>query len=244
MWNQDVLQYLVLNDAVRDGDVGLMELLLPHMFIQFNGAGKGKYAIEVLELLQGLHKEWPDKIWVAPSALIETSTDLWLSDFAWHHCWLINTTGKPHLFCPIDQAQEHNIKDIKVTYHSEGPNIKWEYLKKLHPAINIICTVTKHIKDKFGTKAQGKSHTIPSKEKDILLLQKSYQEAGYHAFSNGWKITWDKDKEKGYTMRGYTHLHTGRVIEHWCGLQTFEHSWAERWGNKQESDSNSDVESD
>ena len=63
MWNQDVLQYLVLNDAVRDGDVGLMELLLPHMFIRFNGAGKGKYAIEVLELLQGLHKEWPDEIW-------------------------------------------------------------------------------------------------------------------------------------------------------------------------------------
>ena len=63
MWNQDVLQYLVLNDAVGDGDVGLMELLLPHMFIWFNGAGKGKYAIEVLELLQGLHKEWPDRIW-------------------------------------------------------------------------------------------------------------------------------------------------------------------------------------
>jgi hypothetical protein len=36
-----------------------MELLLPHMFIWFNGAEKGKYAIEVLELLQGLHKEWP-----------------------------------------------------------------------------------------------------------------------------------------------------------------------------------------
>jgi hypothetical protein len=36
---------------------------LPHMFIWFNGAGKGKYAIEVLELLQGLHKEWPDEIW-------------------------------------------------------------------------------------------------------------------------------------------------------------------------------------
>ena len=63
MWNRDVLQYLVLNGTVKEGDVGLMELLLLHMFIQFNGTGKGKYAIEVLELLQGLHKEWPDEIW-------------------------------------------------------------------------------------------------------------------------------------------------------------------------------------
>ena len=177
-------------------------------------------------------------------ALINTATDLPLSDFARHHCWLINTTGKPHLFCPVDQAQEHNIKDIKVTYRSEGPNIKWEYLKKLHPAINIIRAVTEHIEDEFGTKARGQSHTVPSKEKDILLLQKSYHEAGYHEFSNGRKITQDKDKAKDYTTRGYTHLHMGKVIERWRGLRTFERSKAERWGNEQGSNDDSEIESD
>jgi len=44
MWNGDIL---VLNDAVKDGYVGLMELLPPQMFIWFNSVGKGKYAIEV-----------------------------------------------------------------------------------------------------------------------------------------------------------------------------------------------------
>lgn len=157
---------------------------------------------------------------------------------------MINTTGKPHLFCPVDQAQEHNIKDIKVTYRSEGPNVKWEYLKKLHPAIYVIRAVTEHIEREFGTKARGQSHTVPSKEKDVDLLQNSYQEAGYHKFSNGRKIARDKDKAKDYTTRGYTHLHTGKVMERWRGLRTFERSRTERWGNEHGSDSESEVDND
>jgi len=57
------------------------------------------------------------------------------------------------------------------------------------------------------------THTIPSKEKDILLLQKSYHEAGYHEFSNGRKITQDQDKAKDYATRGYKHMHRGKVIK-------------------------------
>jgi len=55
----------------------------------------------------------------------------------------------------IDKAQEHNIKDIKVTYHSEGPNIHWDYMKKLHPAIHTIRAVAKHIEKEFGTYKRG-----------------------------------------------------------------------------------------
>lgn len=51
----------------------------------------------------------------------------------------------------VDKAQEGNIKDIKVTHCSEGPNIKWDYLKKLHPAIHVICAVTLHIEEEIGT---------------------------------------------------------------------------------------------
>ncbi|KAF6765872.1 hypothetical protein DFP72DRAFT_1057077 [Ephemerocybe angulata] len=55
MWNRDVLQYLVLNEAVKNSDVGLMENMLPHLLYQFTGSGNSKYAIEVLELMQGLY---------------------------------------------------------------------------------------------------------------------------------------------------------------------------------------------
>jgi hypothetical protein len=68
---------------------------------------------------------------------------------------------------PINKAQEANIKDIKVTYHSEGPNIQWSYLKKLHPAIHVIRALTLHIKEEFSTLSRGKKHTKPKKELDV-----------------------------------------------------------------------------
>lgn len=62
MWNRDVLQYITLNHAVKQGDVGLMEKMLPHLFLRFVGGGNGNYAVEVLELLQALNREWPQEI--------------------------------------------------------------------------------------------------------------------------------------------------------------------------------------
>ncbi|KAH7917006.1 hypothetical protein BV22DRAFT_977203, partial [Leucogyrophana mollusca] len=44
------------------GDVGRMEDLLPTLLLRFAGGGNSKYTIEVLELLQGLRREWPDVI--------------------------------------------------------------------------------------------------------------------------------------------------------------------------------------
>ncbi|KIM73719.1 hypothetical protein PILCRDRAFT_92920 [Piloderma croceum F 1598] len=61
-WNRDVLQYIVLDQAIRHGDVGLMEDMLPHLLFRFIGGRNTKYATECLELLQGLHIEWPPEV--------------------------------------------------------------------------------------------------------------------------------------------------------------------------------------
>lgn len=63
LWNRDVLQYIILNHAIKEGDIGLIELMLPHLYVCFVGGGNGHYAVEILELLQGLHREWPEEIW-------------------------------------------------------------------------------------------------------------------------------------------------------------------------------------
>ncbi|TEB29725.1 hypothetical protein FA13DRAFT_1580641, partial [Coprinellus micaceus] len=163
---RDALQYAVLDEAIKEGDVGMMEamLLLPTLFFHFVGGGNSKYAIEVLELMQGLYVEWPQEV----------------ADFVWHHCWLVNSSGHPRSFCPINKAQEMNIKDIKVTYRSEGPNIKWPYLRKLHPAIPIIRVVINFIEHQFGTIVRGKKHSVPSKEKDIAKLRASFSSSKLH----------------------------------------------------------------
>jgi hypothetical protein len=62
MWNMDILPYLALRTAIKSGDVGRIEDLLPTLLFRFAGGGNPKYAIEMLELFQGLQREWPEKL--------------------------------------------------------------------------------------------------------------------------------------------------------------------------------------
>lgn len=62
LWNRDVLRYIDLDEAIRGGDVGIMEQTLPYLAFRFAEGGNFKYTIEVLELLQGLHHDWPPEI--------------------------------------------------------------------------------------------------------------------------------------------------------------------------------------
>jgi hypothetical protein len=55
----NLLDYVLLDRAVSFGDIGLLEDLLPRLLFQFIGGGSSNYLIEILELLQGLHREWP-----------------------------------------------------------------------------------------------------------------------------------------------------------------------------------------
>ena len=96
MWNADILPYLELTAAMKRGDVGRMEDLLPTILFCFAGGGNFKYAIEILEMLQGLNGEWPPEV----------------QEYVKKHCWLVNREGWRDSFVAVDQAQEQNIKDI------------------------------------------------------------------------------------------------------------------------------------
>lgn len=63
MWNHNILHYIILDNSIQSGDVGMMEHMLPYLYHRFQGGGNGKYAIEVMELLQGLHREWTAEVW-------------------------------------------------------------------------------------------------------------------------------------------------------------------------------------
>ena len=134
------------------------------------------------------------------------------------------------MHCPVGKGQEHNIKDIKVTYRSEGPNIKWAFLKKLHPAIPVIRALTLHIEEEFGTLTRGKRHTVPKKEHDIQKLQKSYRLSDYHnLYHRGREINSKQDQATDYTTKGSLKLQRGKLIQKWVGLQTFERATRENW---------------
>ncbi|KAK7035429.1 hypothetical protein VNI00_011960 [Paramarasmius palmivorus] len=177
MFLRDILPYIILWQSIRSSDIGMMESLLPFFFFRFVGGSNGNYALECIELLQGLHREWTTEI----------------AEYVRLNCWVMTSTGRSNSFVPFDQVQEHNVKDIKVTYHSQGPNIDWEYMKKLHPAIPVIHSVTDHIEEQFETYTRGKHHTVPKKDEDIKRLQQSYNTE--HSHQDGRKLKDDVAKD-------------------------------------------------
>jgi hypothetical protein len=59
---RDLLNYLNLDDAIKTGDIGRMEDLLPLLLFQFSGGSNSHYTIELLELMQGLYREWTPEL--------------------------------------------------------------------------------------------------------------------------------------------------------------------------------------
>jgi hypothetical protein len=144
------------------------------------------------------------------------------------------------MFCPVDEGQEHNIKDIKVTYRSSGPHINWAYLKKLHPAIPVIRTLTLHMEEQFATLTRGKKHTAPKKDLDVEKLQKAYKSSGYHRYDRGRTIKLKKDMAPDYATKGCLKVQNGKMLQKWAELRSFERAKMEIWND--ESDDESDNE--
>jgi hypothetical protein len=59
---RDLLDYIDINDAIMTGDVGCIQDQLPRLLFRFGGGKNKNYTNELLELLQGLLKEWPDDL--------------------------------------------------------------------------------------------------------------------------------------------------------------------------------------
>jgi hypothetical protein len=118
MWNMDVLPYLQLRDSIKMGDIGRMQDLLPTLLFRFAGGGNPKYTIEVLELLQGLNREWTPELkyvmYIHPRSIdpLIMSKRTFITEF----CWVMSRTGKENTCLPFDMGQEENICDIKVSF--------------------------------------------------------------------------------------------------------------------------------
>ena len=59
---RDMLDYIDFDSAIKSGDVGCLEDHLPRLLLRFAGGSNKNYALEILELMQGLYREWPDDL--------------------------------------------------------------------------------------------------------------------------------------------------------------------------------------
>ncbi|KAK6981385.1 hypothetical protein R3P38DRAFT_3333825 [Favolaschia claudopus] len=200
---RDILPYLTLVRAIKRGDVGLLEALLPTFLARFIGGGNNNYAYETLELINGLKKDWPPAV----------------ADFVRQNCWLLTFTGRSESFLSFDQAQEHNTKDIKVTYKPQGPSGGWKCMQVLHPAIPTIRRTTDFIDHAFNTLTRSKRHTAPKKEQDIQKLLERL--LGVHSNRRGRQLD-KEDRSEDYIANGVQSMVSGSILETWKKNRTYE----------------------
>ncbi|KAF8316197.1 hypothetical protein F5887DRAFT_1066774 [Amanita rubescens] len=216
MWNINILTYLELTAAIKQGDVGRMEDMLPIILFRFAGGGNFKYTVEILELLQGLRSEWPREV----------------RDLVRNHCWLVNREGRRNSFVAVDQAQEQNIKDIKVTYRSFGPGASWSYLQTVSPAIPTLRAVQRHFERQFGTLTRGTKHGEVSKDEDVKTLTDHYQAARLYSDQPG-RIpkggSGDLKSVTDYVTAGADALENGDTVAKWWKARHFERSNVQEW---------------
>ncbi|KDQ05591.1 hypothetical protein BOTBODRAFT_84965, partial [Botryobasidium botryosum FD-172 SS1] len=155
---RDLDLYIQLRQAIREGDVGRMHHMVPHLIFYFKGGSNGNYCKMLIEYMQWHFYEAPPEV----------------SEVIRNHCWLVNPSGRPGHFHPADQLQEHCICGAKCSHCATSSNATWSYVTKISPAIPTLNHVANHIDRTFNL-IHGSRHTEPDAEKDLQLLMKSYQ---------------------------------------------------------------------
>ncbi|KAK7018290.1 hypothetical protein R3P38DRAFT_2715514 [Favolaschia claudopus] len=218
MFNMDVLPYLQLRKAIKAGDIGRIEDLLPTLLFRFAGSGSSKYTIEILELLQGLHREWPPVV----------------RDYIKRFCWLMTRNGEFDGWLPYDLAQEENICDIKVNYRSQGPGATMEYMGKISPAIPALRKIQRHVEKQFGTNSRGARHGVPDKEKDVSMLTANYVASKLHTFVAGRELRTARSPD--FLTEGADTLERLNTINDWFKRRTHARATGEDWSEEERQD--------
>ncbi|EKM56352.1 uncharacterized protein PHACADRAFT_183061 [Phanerochaete carnosa HHB-10118-sp] len=136
-------------DEIKVGNSGRVLLVLKMFALMYRGTGRSKYAYEMLHLIHNL-------------------THVWLEELL----YLVNPTGHPNGFIPVNLLQKHLNLYIKTLYKAHGSNALWEWLKIISPYVIQLQKLATQMHEVFGS-AQGSKHAPPDLMYDISCLMDS-----------------------------------------------------------------------
>ncbi|KAF9140417.1 hypothetical protein BGX30_006553 [Mortierella sp. GBA39] len=110
---QDMLVYIELCAAIKQGDIGRIEQVLKTITVMFQSVATKNYAVQTLRLSQEILCGWS-----------ETRRIAMLSSM------LTNTTGKNNSWIPSDLYQEHNNLLTKIRNAAGESNRSWDCLDR------------------------------------------------------------------------------------------------------------------
>ncbi|KAG0260904.1 hypothetical protein BGZ95_004331 [Linnemannia exigua] len=163
---RDMLVYIELGDAIKQGDVGRIEAVLVPITITFQAGGTKNYANQLLRLAFDIRHTWT-----------ELQTDAIFSS------WLVNTTGKAGGWIPSDLYQEHNNLFTKVRYSAKGSNRTFANMSQ-DSSVNCRTygVIKANVTKAFGVSHNSGFHSTVSATKDVRRVVRSLEDIGklYH----------------------------------------------------------------
>ncbi|KAF7345728.1 hypothetical protein MVEN_01592900 [Mycena venus] len=163
---RDLLMVAVLVRAISDGDIGRVEVLLPHLAMMFRGAGCNKYCTEILHFLQNLKHIWTPEF----ADIMRNNVIICISGQGPGHCMA------------IDLNIEHLIGYLKILLQAKGMSSTWDRLGNISATIVHIHGVKKKIADALNTSYQSTSHTTPDTSHLVWKVQQKVANKGLHDF--------------------------------------------------------------
>ncbi|KAG8710151.1 hypothetical protein FRC09_000278 [Ceratobasidium sp. 395] len=162
---RDLMFYEECTRAIKFGDVGQMNLLVPWLVMYFAGSGKWNYAREFTSMMQ-----W--QLYEAPPGFPELVR---------RNAWLVNFNGKADGFYPVDKRQELN--NLSLRLHGPSPqSATWEKYRQISPAIPVLTGVIEHFDTNFTDHQRSRKHYVRSGANDILDLMAKHTAAQVFEF--------------------------------------------------------------
>ncbi|KAJ7230881.1 hypothetical protein C8J57DRAFT_1730455 [Mycena rebaudengoi] len=181
---RDCLLHFEFQYAVADGDIGRAMNVMAFWTFTFPGCGKNKYANELLEVACNFQYEYSLEL---QNVVLDN--------------WLCSLTGFRGSCFPMDQLQEHNIKQLKKVSERRDASFGQAFFKDV-VAYNIRAFLKAGETMRFavGLHKKGGSHTRPKKAAALKDLARVMHERQLHKFRAGRDLghTAQNDFEEGY----------------------------------------------
>jgi hypothetical protein len=216
---RDMLVYIELGDAIKQGDVGRIEAVLAPITIMFQAGGTKNYANLLLRLAFDIRHTWT-----------EQRTDAIFSS------WLVNTTGKVGGFIPSDLYQEHNNLYTKVRYAAKGSNRTFENMSQ-DSSVNCRTygVVKANVTKAFGVSHNSGFHSTVSAARDVGRVVQSLEERGVLGANTR------PSKDHTITPAKDLYFHGQRNMVR-GGLESFHQSIGRNYRNHQNQGSSSEYD--
>ncbi|KAJ7356524.1 hypothetical protein DFH08DRAFT_921976 [Mycena albidolilacea] len=195
---RDLLFIAAVIRAISDGDIGCVEVMLPHLAMMFRSSGCNKYCTEILHFIHNLKHVWTPEL----ANIMQDNMIICISGLGAGHCML------------MDLNIEHLIgylKSFKILLQAKGLNSTWDRLGNISAAIVHLQRVKKKVAAALNAAYQNTGHTTPDTSHLVWRVQRKIAEEQLQQLQPGRSVTLGRKLTKNILVIGEAKLRSSTL---------------------------------